>query len=95
MVDMTGKYSEAVVLDRRERLTLISLNGNEFWVRNETLMPEPEPESKPKPEPKPKQTNARRLVSAVGRANISTSIKRFWRKRKGQNDVSEPRAYDM
>jgi hypothetical protein len=92
---MTGKYSEAVVLDRRERLTLISLNGNEFWVRNETLMPEPEPESKPKPDPKPKQTNARRLVSAVGRANISAGIKKYWRKQKGQNDVSEPRAYDM
>jgi hypothetical protein len=77
---MSEKYSGATILERRDRLTLISLNGNEFWVRNEVLLPEPKPESKPEPKPKPKQ---------------SKGSKRDWRSRKGLNNVSEPRAIDL
>jgi hypothetical protein len=86
---MTGKYSGATILEQRERLTLISLNGNDFWIRNEVLFPEPKPESKPKPKSEPKSKQEAK------RANVSAGVKRYWRDRKGHKDVSEPRARDL
>ena len=90
---MSEKYSGATILERRDRLTLISVNGNEFWVRNEVLLPEPKPESKPARTANP--STGRKPIGEAGRANISAGVKRYWRERKGQKDVAEPRAIDL
>lgn len=92
---MSGKYSGATILEQGEHLTLVSVNGNELWIRNSELVSEPEPKSKPEPKLKSNPPTGRRPIGDAGRANISAGVKKYWRDRKGQKDVSEPRALDM
>jgi hypothetical protein len=85
-MNLAPKYRNAVILESGAILTLISHGGFECWVKTSELYstPEPKPESKPQPKSKEEAKRAR-----------AAGVKRYWRNRKGQNDVSEPRAIDL
>jgi hypothetical protein len=79
-MNLAPKYRNAVILESGTHLTLISLRGNEYWVKtSELYLSEPEPEP----------------LEVVRRVKISAGVRRSWRSRRGLNDVTETRAVDL